>query len=76
SIAGAAAFIDTNIVGTYQMLEAAREYCARLTQDRRSQFRFVHVSTDEVYGSLGEEGRFCEDTPYQPSSPYSASKAA
>lgn len=76
SITGAAAFIDTNIVGTYQLLEAAREYCTRLTPDRRSQFRFVHVSTDEVYGSLGGEGRFCEDTPYQPSSPYSASKAA
>jgi dTDP-glucose 4,6-dehydratase len=76
SITGAAAFINTNVVGTYQLLEAARHYYSRLTPDRRTQFRFVHVSTDEVYGSLGEQGRFFEDTPYQPSSPYSASKAA
>ncbi|WP_424627925.1 dTDP-glucose 4,6-dehydratase [Bradyrhizobium sp. SYSU BS000235] len=76
SITGAAAFIDTNFVGTYQLLEAARHYYATLTPDRRKEFRFVHVSTDEVYGSLGAEGRFCEDTPYRPSSPYSASKAA
>jgi dTDP-glucose 4,6-dehydratase len=76
SITGAAAFINTNVVGTYQLLEAARYYYSRLTPDRRAQFRFVHVSTDEVYGSLGEKGRFFEDTPYQPSSPYSASKAA
>ncbi|WP_040427013.1 dTDP-glucose 4,6-dehydratase [Afipia birgiae] len=76
SITGAAAFINTNVVGTYQLLEAARHYYGRLAPDRRTQFRFVHVSTDEVYGSLGGEGRFFEDTPYQPSSPYSASKAA
>ncbi|MBN9600193.1 MAG: dTDP-glucose 4,6-dehydratase [Afipia sp.] len=76
SITGAAAFINTNIVGTYQLLEAAQHYYGQLAPDRRARFRFVHVSTDEVYGSLGEEGRFCEDTPYQPSSPYSASKAA
>jgi dTDP-glucose 4,6-dehydratase len=76
SITGAAPFIDTNFVGTYQILEAARHYYTRLTADGRAGFRFVHVSTDEVYGSLGAEGRFCEDTPYRPSSPYSASKAA
>lgn len=76
SITGAAAFINTNVVGTYQLLEATRHYYNRLSSDRRAQFRFVHVSTDEVYGSLGEDGRFFEDTPYQPSSPYSASKAA
>jgi dTDP-glucose 4,6-dehydratase len=76
SITGAAAFINTNVVGTYQLLEAARHYYSKLAPDRRTQFRFVHVSTDEVYGSLGGEGRFFEDTPYQPSSPYSASKAA
>jgi dTDP-glucose 4,6-dehydratase len=76
SITGAAAFIDTNITGTYQLLEAARQYWAGLAAARREAFRFVHVSTDEVYGSLGAEGRFHEDTPYRPSSPYSASKAA
>ena len=76
SITGAAAFIDTNVVGTYQLLEAARDYHVGLPRAERERFRFVHVSTDEVYGSLGPEGRFREDTPYQPSSPYSASKAA
>jgi dTDP-glucose 4,6-dehydratase len=76
SITGAGTFIDTNFVGTYQLLEASRHYFGRLTSDQRAKFRFVHVSTDEVYGSLGAEGRFCEDTPYRPSSPYSASKAA
>jgi dTDP-glucose 4,6-dehydratase len=76
SITGAAAFIDTNISGTYQLLEAARQYWASLAPARREGFRFVHVSTDEVYGSLGADGRFHEDTPYRPSSPYSASKAA
>jgi dTDP-glucose 4,6-dehydratase len=76
SITGAAAFIDTNIAGTYHLLEAARHYCAALAPARREAFRFVHVSTDEVYGSLEAEGRFHEDTPYRPSSPYSASKAA
>ena len=76
SITSAAAFIETNVVGTYQLLEAARRYHSRLSPDLRDRFRFVHVSTDEVYGSLGVEGRFREDTPYQPSSPYSASKAA
>src|SRR5712692_937756 len=76
SITGAAPFIDTNINGTYQLLEAARRYHAGLAPDQRDRFRFVQVSTDEVYGSLGASGRFREDTPYQPSSPYSASKAA
>jgi dTDP-glucose 4,6-dehydratase len=76
SITGPAAFIDTNFVGTYQLLEAARRYFNQLTPDDRRRFRFIHVSTDEVYGSLGPEGLFREDTPYQPSSPYSASKAA
>jgi len=76
SITGAAAFIDTNISGTYHVLEAARHYWAGLSVASRAAFRFVHVSTDEVYGSLAADGRFHEDTPYRPSSPYSASKAA
>jgi dTDP-glucose 4,6-dehydratase len=76
SITGATPFIDTNIAGTYHLLEAARHYWVGLASALRAAFRFVHVSTDEVYGSLGEEGRFHEDTPYRPSSPYSASKAA
>ena len=76
SITGADAFLQTNVIGTYRLLEAAKSYYATLTADIRSQFRFVHVSTDEVYGSLGPTGRFREDTSYQPSSPYSASKAA
>ena len=76
SIAGASEFIATNVVGTYTLLEAARGYVAGLKGDRRSDFRFIHVSTDEVFGSLGETGMFVEETPYRPSSPYSASKAA
>lgn len=76
SISGPQTFLRTNIEGTYQLLEAARRYYERLDAMRRAQFRFVHVSTDEVYGSLGAEGLFREDSPYQPSSPYSASKAA
>lgn len=76
SITGPSAFINTNVVGTCNLLEAARNYCDRLSSERRDGFRFVHVSTDEVYGSLGETGLFCEETAYQPSSPYSASKAA
>lgn len=77
SIDGPAAFIETNIVGTYQLLEAAREYWSGLPADRKAAFRFHHVSTDEVYGSLPlESGLFTEETPYAPSSPYSASKAA
>lgn len=76
SITGPAAFINSNIVGTYTLLEAAKRYYDRLSPRRQSRFRFIHVSTDEVYGSLGPDGRFCEETPYRPSSPYSASKAA
>ena len=76
SITGASAFIETNVLGSYQLLEAARNYYEHLTPDLRDGFRFIHVSTDEVYGSLGTEGRFHEASPYQPSSPYSASKAA
>ena len=75
SIHGPADFIETNIVGTYTLLEAARQYCSTMPQDI-AQFRFHHVSTDEVYGSLGEAGLFTEDSPYGPNSPYSASKAS
>lgn len=76
SIADAHAFIDTNIVGTFCMLQAARAYWEDSEESKRDRFRFVHVSTDEVYGSLGPEGLFEETTPYDPRSPYSASKAA
>ena len=76
SITGSATFISTNIVGTYTLLEAARRYYDGLSSQRKRQFRFIHVSTDEVYGSLGPADCFREDTPYRPSSPYSASKAA
>jgi dTDP-glucose 4,6-dehydratase len=75
SITGSAAFIETNISGTYTVLEAARRYFEALSNERRSRFRFLHVSTDEVYGSLGASGLFTEATAYDPSSPYSASKA-
>ena len=76
SITGAGDFVQTNVVGTFTMLEAARHYWNALTGDTKANFRFLHVSTDEVYGSLGETGLFEETTPYDPSSPYSASKAA
>jgi len=76
SIDGPAAFIETNIVGTYTMLDCAREYWSGLSNDRKAAFRFHHISTDEVYGSLGAEGLFTETTPYDPRSPYSASKAS
>lgn len=76
SIDGPAAFIQTNVVGTLVLLEAARDHWATLTGRERAAFRFLHVSTDEVYGSLGDEGYFTETTPYAPNSPYSASKAA
>jgi dTDP-glucose 4,6-dehydratase len=76
SISGPAAFIETNIVGTYTLLEAAREYWSGLEAAKKSTFRFHHVSTDEVYGSLDETGFFTEQTAYRPNSPYSASKAA
>lgn len=76
SIVGARDFVDTNIVGTFTLLEVARSYWSKLPAARRDAFRFLHVSTDEVYGSLGADGLFRETTPYDPSSPYSASKAA
>lgn len=76
SISGAGVFVQTNVVGTFQMLQAARSYHDGLTGDARDGFRFLHVSTDEVYGSLGEDGAFTETTAYDPRSPYSASKAA
>ena len=76
SITGAADFVQTNVVGTFTLLEVARSYWSDLAQSAKKAFRFLHVSTDEVYGSLGDEGLFREDTPYDPSSPYSASKAA
>ncbi|MBX3725979.1 MAG: dTDP-glucose 4,6-dehydratase [Xanthomonadales bacterium] len=76
SIDGPAAFVQTNVVGTLSLLERARDHWRGLEQDQRDRFRFLHVSTDEVYGSLGETGKFTETTPYAPNSPYSASKAA
>ena len=76
SIDGPAAFIETNVVGTLGLLESARDYWKTLPAGRREAFRFLHVSTDEVYGTLGETGKFSETTPYAPNSPYSASKAA
>lgn len=76
SIDGPGAFIQTNVVGTLGLLEATRDYWKALEGERREQFRFLHVSTDEVYGSLGDTGKFTETTPYAPNSPYSASKAA
>ncbi|ABS68782.1 dTDP-glucose 4,6-dehydratase [Xanthobacter versatilis] len=76
SITGAGEFVHTNVVGTFTLLEAARHYWSELPAAEKEAFRFLHVSTDEVYGSLGEDGLFEEVTPYDPSSPYSASKAA
>lgn len=76
SITGPQAFLETNIMGTYSLLEAARSYWNQLSSPERDSFRFLHVSTDEVYGSLGPAGFFTEETPYDPSSPYSSSKAA
>jgi dTDP-glucose 4,6-dehydratase len=76
SIEGPGEFVHTNVVGTYTMLEAARKYWSMLSDDNRDNFRFLHISTDEVYGSLGATGSFSESTPYAPRSPYSASKAA
>jgi dTDP-glucose 4,6-dehydratase len=70
SIDGAAGFIETNVTGTFTLLEAARRYCETLSADRRASFRFHHVSTDEVLGSIGEEGAFSETSPYAPNSPY------
>ncbi|MCG7864818.1 MAG: dTDP-glucose 4,6-dehydratase [gamma proteobacterium symbiont of Stewartia floridana] len=76
SIDGPAEFIDTNIGGTFNLLECARVHWQSLPEEARDSFRFLHVSTDEVYGSLGAEGLFTETTAYAPNSPYSASKAA
>lgn len=76
SIDGPAAFIETNVAGTLSLLEAARDYWRSLEETARNHFRLLHVSTDEVYGSLGSEGKFTESSPYAPNSPYSASKAA
>jgi len=76
SITGAGIFVDTNVMGTFTLLEAARAWRDSLPADRAGAFRFLHVSTDEVFGSLGAEGLFSETTAYDPSSPYSASKAA
>ncbi|GLK52668.1 dTDP-glucose 4,6-dehydratase [Maricaulis virginensis] len=76
SITGAGIFVDTNVMGTFTLLEAARAWRDSLPADKAGAFRFLHVSTDEVFGSLGAEGLFCETTAYDPSSPYSASKAA
>jgi dTDP-glucose 4,6-dehydratase len=76
SIEASSEFIDTNIVGTLNLLEASRRHLARNNGTEADAFRFVHVSTDEVYGSLGPEGRFVETTAYSPNSPYAASKAS
>ena len=77
SITGSAAFIQTNIIGTHTLLEVARHYYETLSSDKKSNFRFHHISTDEVYGDLeGTDDLFLESTPYAPSSPYSASKAS
>ncbi|MGA2060506.1 MAG: dTDP-glucose 4,6-dehydratase [Thermoguttaceae bacterium] len=76
SIDDPAEFVRTNVQGTFHLLDSARRCLARLPPARRNAFRFLHVSTDEVFGSLGSEGQFTESSPYDPSSPYSASKAA
>ena len=76
SIDNPGAFLQANIVGTYSLLEMVRCYLPTLSEEKRAAFRFLHVSTDEVYGSLGESGRFTETTPYAPNSPYAASKAS
>ena len=76
SIDGPAAFVQTNVVGTLGLLESARDHFRTLDEAAKATFRFLHVSTDEVYGSLGDDGKFTETTPYAPNSPYSASKAA
>lgn len=76
SIDEPAPFLQTNVLGAFELLEAARQYWSRLAEPARRAFRFLHVSTDEVYGSLGPDGCFTESTPYAPNSPYSASKAA
>jgi len=75
SITGPKAFVETNVMGTFELLTSAKEYFDSLAGEKKSKFRFLHVSTDEVFGTLGETGKFTEETPYQPNSPYSASKA-
>jgi dTDP-glucose 4,6-dehydratase len=76
SIDGPGAFVETNVVGTFNLLSTAQAYWETLPEEEKKQFRFLHISTDEVYGSLGATGLFTESTPYDPRSPYSASKAA
>jgi dTDP-glucose 4,6-dehydratase len=76
SIVNAEDFLQTNVIGTFTLLEAARAYWSSLPHDQKESFRFLHVSTDEVFGSLGADGYFTEETPYAPNSPYSASKAS
>ena len=76
SIEGPGEFIKSNILGTFNLLEAAREHYEKLSYDRKNNFRFHHISTDEVFGTLGEDGLFNEDSKYDPRSPYSASKAS
>ncbi len=76
SIAAPSEFIQTNIIGTYTLLEAARQHHKNLSREQKNNFRFVYVSTDEVYGSLGETGKFSEQSAIEPNSPYSASKAS
>ncbi|MCK6599795.1 MAG: dTDP-glucose 4,6-dehydratase, partial [Bdellovibrionaceae bacterium] len=76
SISGPRAFVETNVLGTFALLEASRSYFSKLSSEAKQKFRYIQISTDEVYGSLGETGKFHEALPYQPNSPYSASKAA
>ena len=76
SITGPKEFINSNIVGTFNLLEAAREHYEQLANERKNKFKLLHISTDEVFGTLGSEGKFNESTPYDPRSPYSASKAS
>jgi len=76
SIDGPKVFIETNIIGTYELLNSSLKYFKSLKDNKKEIFKFVHISTDEVYGSLGKEGKFSESAPYSPSSPYSASKAS
>jgi len=76
SIDSPRAFVETNVVGTFVLLETARQFVATLSATERERFRFLHVSTDEVYGTLGSSGQFSEETPYAPNSPYAASKAS
>ena len=76
SIYGPSQFINSNIIGTFNLLEATRSFWENLTESRRNKFKLIHISTDEVFGSLSDKGKFNEESPYQPRSPYSASKAA